>query len=114
MTYPSYRTIQPLLALVFAFLTVCAAAVPAFSQEKKVAQKNGVDISKMGAYRALAQHIYAEFQRVDIAAAAELGTDLEIVWGKSEEYGCDTAFAKNNRQLSDVIFTANDLFLTPS
>src|SRR5882762_2266296 len=99
MTHPSCRTIRPLLALVFAFLTVCAAAAPAFSQEKKVAQKNGVDISKMGAYRALAQHIYTEFQRGDIAAAAELGTVLERVWDKAEEYGGDTALAKTNRPL---------------
>jgi len=113
MTYPSYRTIRPLLALVFAFLTVCAAAAPAFAQEKKVAQKNGVDISKMGAYRALAQHIYTEFQRGDISAAAELGTVLERVWDKAEEYGGDTALAKTNRQLFDEIDKAMDQFITP-
>jgi hypothetical protein len=59
MISPSFKTTRPLLALVFAFLVACAAAAPALTQEKKIAQKNGVDISKMGAYRALAQHIYA-------------------------------------------------------
>jgi dihydrodipicolinate synthase/N-acetylneuraminate lyase len=99
--------------LFLALLTACAAAAPALAQEKKVAQKNGVDISKMGAYRALAQHIYTEFQRGDIAAAAELGTVLERVWDKAEEYGGDTALAKTNRQLFDEIDKAMDQFITP-
>src|ERR1700682_2688258 len=103
MTYPSCRTIRPLLALVFAYLAVCAAAAPAFAQEKKVAQKNGVDISKMGAYRALAQHMYADFQKGDVAAAAELGTILERLWDKAEEYGGDTALARTNHKLFDEI-----------
>jgi hypothetical protein len=113
MTFPSYRKIRPLLALVFVFLTACATAVPGSAQEKKAAQKNGVDISKMGAYRALAQHIYAEFQRGDMAAAAELGTVLERVWDKAEEYGGDTALAKTNRPLFDEIDKAMDQFITP-
>src|SRR5229473_3325983 len=58
MTFPSHGTIRPLLTLVFVFLAACTAAAPALAQEKKVAQQNGVDNSKMGAYRALAQHIY--------------------------------------------------------
>jgi hypothetical protein len=110
---PSGGKIRPLLALFLALLTACAAAAPALAQEKKVAQKNGVDISKMGAYRALAQHIYTEFQRGDIAAAAELGTVLERVWDKAEEYGGDTALAKTNRQLFDEIDKAMDQFITP-
>src|SRR6202795_985202 len=108
MTFPSHRTIRPLLALVFAFLTACATPVPASAQKK-----NGVDISKMGAYRALAQHIYAEFQRGDLATAAELGTVLERVWDKAEEYGGDTALAKTNRQLFEEIDKAMDQFITP-
>jgi hypothetical protein len=113
MTSPFNRTIRPLLALVLAFLTACAAAAPALSQDKKVAQKNGVDISKMGAYRALAQHMYADFQKGDLAAAAELGTILERLWDKAEEYGGDTALAKTNRQLFDEIDKAMDQFITP-
>jgi hypothetical protein len=113
LIFPSSRKIRPLLALLLALLTVCAAARPALAQEKKVAQKNGVDISKMGAYRALAQHIYTEFQRGDVSAAAELGTVLERVWDKAEEYGGDTALAKTNRQLFDEIDRAMDQFITP-
>jgi hypothetical protein len=113
MVFPFQKTYRPLLALVFALLIACAAAVPASAQEKKVAQKNGVDISKMGAYRALAQHIYADLQKGDVAAAAELGTVLERLWDKAEEYGGDTALAKTNRQLFDEIDKAMDQFLTP-
>lgn len=113
MAFLSQRTIRALLALVFVFLTAYAATAPALAQEKKVAQKNGVDISKMGAYRALAQHMYADFQKGDLAAAAELGTILERLWDKAEEYGGDTALAKTNRQLFDEIDKAMDQFITP-
>ena len=113
MAFPFQRTMRPLLAMGFAFLIAGAAAGPASAQEKKVAQKNGVDISKMGAYRALAQHMYADFQKGDLAAAAELGTVLERLWDKAEEYGGDTALAKTNRQLFDEIDKAMDQFITP-
>ena len=113
MTYPSHGMIRPLLALVFAFLTACAAAAPALAQEKKGAQQNGVDNTKMGAYRALAQHIYSDFQKGDVAAAAEMARVLERVWDKAEEYGGDTALAKTNRQLFDEIDKAMDQFITP-
>lgn len=83
------------------------------AQEKKVGQTNGVDNSKMGAYRALAQHIYADFQKGDLAAAAEMGRVLERVWDKAEEYGGDTALARTNRQLFDEIDKAMDQFLSP-
>ena len=112
MAFPFQSTIRPLLALVFVLL-IAAAAAPASPQEKKVAQKNGVDISKMGAYRALAQHMYADFQKGDLAAAAELGTILERLWDKAEEYGGDTALAKTNRQLFDEIDKAMDQFIAP-
>ena len=42
---------------------------------------NGVDNLRMGAYRALAQHIYSDFQKGDLAAAAELGRVLETIEG---------------------------------
>jgi hypothetical protein len=96
MKFSSYRTIRPLLALLLAFLTACA---PTLAQEKKVAQQNGVDNSKMGAYRALAQHIFADFQRGDLAAAAQMTKVLERVWDKAEDYGGDTALSKTNHGL---------------
>lgn len=97
------------------FLVILAAGVASsgFAQDKKVGQSNGVDNSKMGAYRALAQHIYSDFQKGDVPAAAEMGRVLERLWDKAEEYGGDTALAKTNRQLFDEIDKAMDQFLTP-
>lgn len=85
----------------------------AIAQDKKVAQVNGVDNSKMGPYRALAQHIYADFQKGDVAAAAEMGRVLERLWDKAEDYGGDTALSKTNHQLFEEIDKAMDQFLTP-
>ncbi len=112
MISPSYRTLPPLLALVLAFLAACAAAMPAWAQEKKVAQTNGVDNSKMGAYRALAQHIYADFQKGDLAGAALMAKVLERVWDKAEDYGGDTALSKTNHGLFEQIDKAMDDFLS--
>lgn len=113
MTYPSHRRIRTLVFMLIACLVALAAAGPVPAQEKKIGQENGVDKTKMGAYRALAQHVYADFQKGDIAAAAEMGRVLERVWDKAEEYGGDTALAKTNRQLFDEIDKAMDQFLTP-
>ena len=112
MTFPTYRTIRPLLALLLAFLMACAANTPAWGQEKKVAQQNGVDNSKMGAYRALAQHVYADFQKGDLAAAALMAKVLERVWDKAEDYGGDTALSKTNHGLFEQIDKAMDDFIS--
>lgn len=69
MTHTFQKALAGMLFLTPAFLL--AITRPPIAQEKKVAQTNGVDNTKMGAYRSLAQHIYADFQKGDIAAAAE-------------------------------------------
>jgi hypothetical protein len=94
-------------------LFVLTCVFPLGAQEKKVGQTNGVDNTKMGAYRALAQHIYSDFQKGDVAAAAEMGRVLERVWDKGEDYGGDSALSKTNRKLFDEIDKAMDQFLTP-
>jgi len=99
--------------LALAFLAASAAAMPAWAQEKKVAQTNGVDNSKMGAYRALAQHIYADFQKGDLAAAALMAKVLERLWDKAEDYGGDTALSKTNHGLFEQIDKAMDDFISP-
>src|SRR5207237_8187492 len=99
------------LFLALAFLM--GRAGYAVAQEKKVSQVNGVDNSKMGPYRALAQHIYADFQKGDIAGAAAMGRVLERVWDKAEDYGGDTALSKTNHKLFEEIDKAMDEFLTP-
>lgn len=113
MTFVSKSKIMPLLLLVVAVLLGTVASGTACAQDKKVGQTNGVDNSKMGAYRAIAQHIYADFQKGDIAGAAAMGRVLERVWDKAEDYGGDAALSKTNRQLFDEIDKAMDQFLMP-
>jgi hypothetical protein len=64
--------------LSIALVTSCAA------QEKKATQTAGVDNTKMGVYRALAQLSYQAFQKGDNATAAELARILERAWDKGE------------------------------
>lgn len=113
MIYPSKKMIGPLFVLLASVLLILAVPGSSPAQEKKAAQMNGVDNTKMGAYRALAQHIYGDFQRGDMAAAAELSRVLERIWDKAEEYGGDTAPARTNRKLFDDIDKAMDQFITP-
>jgi hypothetical protein len=85
----------------------------AFSQEKHAPQVAGVDNTKMGAYRALAQIAYTAFQKGDTATAAQLGRILERLWDKAEDYGGDTALKKTNADLFEQIDKAMDQFVTP-
>ena len=106
------KSIEALLLLTLA-LQMGSANGAAFAQERRVAQANGVDNSKMGAYRALAQRIYADLQKGDVLEAAEMGRVLERVWDKAEDYGGDTALSKTNHALFEQIDKAMDQFLTP-
>lgn len=112
MKHPSERAKRFFFFLALAALLAGAVGL-AFAQEKKVGQSNGVDNTKMGAYRAIAQHIYADFQKGDVAAAAEMGRVLERLWDKAEDYGGDSALSKTNHQLFEEIDKAMDQFLTP-
>lgn len=112
MKFIARKQAQAFLFLALGFVLIAASGAAA-AQEKKVAQSNGVDNSKMGPYRALAQHIYGDFQKGDVAGAAAMGRVLERVWDKAEDYGGDTALSKTNRRLFDEIDKAMDEFLTP-
>jgi hypothetical protein len=83
------------------------------AQEKKVPQTAGVDNTKMGAYRAIAQIAYVQFQKGDAAAAAQLAHSLERVWDKGEDYGGDTALKKTHPDLFEQIDKAMDDFVLP-
>lgn len=113
MANRSFRIQRARLIIPITILAMFFGVVPAFAQDKRVSQTNGVDNSKMGPYRALAQHIYAELQKGDLAAAAELSRVLERVWDKAEDYGGDTALGKTNRKLFDEIDKAMDQYLSP-
>jgi hypothetical protein len=102
------------LSAVFVVLLLAAAAVwPASPQEKRAPQTAGVDDTKMGPYRALAQVIFAESQKGDAATAGQLARVLELLWDKAEDYGGDTALSKKNHKLFDEIDRAMDQFVTP-
>jgi hypothetical protein len=110
MRYPSSKIGIPIFVLLVTLLITISLEIPA--QDKKGAQQNGVDNSKMGPYRALAQHVYVDFQKGDLAGAAEMARVLERVWDKAEDYGGDTAPSKTNRRLFDDIDKAMDQFIT--
>ena len=88
------------------------ASVLSFAQEKKNSQTLGVDNTKMGPYRALAQLAYAASQKGENAQAATLAKVLERTWDKAEDYGGDMALSKTNRALFDEIDKAMDQFIS--
>ncbi len=113
MTHLSRRALGPIFAVVLVLLLGTAGSSLANGQERKVPQTDGVDNSKMGAYRALAQRTYLEFQKGDSAAAAQLARVLERVWDKAEDYGGDMALKKTHPDQFDEIDKAMDDFITP-
>jgi hypothetical protein len=80
--------------------------------EHKAGQTAGVDNTKMGPYRALAQLAFNFSQKGENATAATLAKILERTWDKSEDYGGDTALSKTNKQLFDEIDKAMDQFVS--
>ena len=93
-------------------LSACALAAPLPAQEKRAPQTAGVDNTKMGPYRALAQLIYAAAQRGDNATAATLAKILERTWDKAEDYGGDTAISKTKHAAFEQIDKAMDQFIS--
>jgi hypothetical protein len=110
------RTATRFHALVATFLAsallACTSAAPTLAQDKRVPQTAGVDNSKMGPYRALAQLAYAASQKGDHAGAATLAKILERTWDKAEDYGGDTALSKTNHALFEQIDKAMDQFIS--
>jgi hypothetical protein len=101
-----------LVATVFAAaLLVCTLAPALHAQEKRVPQTAGVDNTKMGPYRALAQLAYAAAQKGDHAGAATLAVILERTWDKAEDYGGDTALSKTHHAVYEQIDKAMDQFI---
>ncbi len=99
------------LAVIHAALLVCTFATPLLAQEKRAPQTAGVDNTKMGPYRALAQLAYSASQKGDHASAATLAKILERTWDKAEDYGGDTALSKTNHAVYEQIDKAMDQFI---
>jgi hypothetical protein len=100
-----FRRFMPVL-IALLFLTG-----PTQAQEHKAPQTAGVDNTKMGPYRALAQLAYAASQKGDNATAATLTKILERTWDKAEDYGGDTALSKTNHAKFDEVDKAMDQFI---
>jgi hypothetical protein len=113
LTHSFRRISAPTFAILVALFLGMAGFSLASAQEKKVPQTAGVDNTKMGAYRAIAQHAYVEFQKGDVATAAQLAHSLERVWDKGEDYGGDTALKKTHPDLFEQIDKAMDDFVLP-
>jgi hypothetical protein len=90
-----------------------AVVMPSMAQERRVTQTAGVDNTKMGAYRALAQLSFQAFQNRDNVRAAELARILERTWDAAEEGACDRALVKTNKSLFEEIDKAMDVFIKP-
>jgi hypothetical protein len=113
VTHSTHRT-TPFLSVIFVALLLTVAAVwSASPQEKRAPQTAGVDDTKMGPYRALAQVIFSASQKGDPGTAAQLARVLELLWDKAEDYGGDTALSKTNHKLFGEIDKAMDQFVTP-
>jgi hypothetical protein len=99
--------------LIFAALSLAVCCtLTSFAQDKRIPQNAGVDNTKMGPYRALAQLAYSASQKGDNSTAAMLAKILERTWDKAEDYGGDTALSKTNKNLFDQIDKAMDQFIT--
>jgi len=99
------------LALIAVSLMICLAPQSS-AQEKHGSQNGGVDNTKMGPYRALAQLAFSASQKGDNATAATLAKVLERTWDKAEDYGGDTALSKTNHALFAEVDKAMDQFIT--
>jgi len=113
LTHSFRKPFGPIFAMMMVLLLGTVACSLAAGQAKKNPQTDGVDNTKMGAYRALAQHTYLEYQKGDAAAAAELARVLERVWDKAEDYGGDMALKKTHPDQFEEIDKAMDDFITP-
>lgn len=104
------RNLRAALCLV---LTALVAA-SCLGQEKPITQTAGVDNTRMGAYRALAQLSLKAFQNGDRATAAELARILERTWDQGEWHNAsDGSFCKGNRPVCQPIDHALDVFIGP-
>jgi hypothetical protein len=105
----SLRWIFPVALAVFLSVALTPISV---AQERKNPQTAGVNNTKMGPYRALAQVAYATSQKGQYATAATLAKVLERTWDKGEDYGGDMALSKTNHALFEDIDKAINQFVT--
>ena len=101
------------LAVVLGGACSVSLAAAQDKQSKPVTKSAGVDNTKMGPYRALAQLSYLAFKNGDNATAAELARVLERTWDAAEDGGGDKSLSKTNKELFDQADKAMDVFIKP-
>ena len=111
MLQRNFKAMQVVILFAMVLVSGWMAATRSEAQQKKMPQTAGVDNSKMGPYRALAQLAYAASQKGDNATAATLAKILERTWDKAEDFGGDAALSKTNRASFDQIDKAMDHFI---
>jgi hypothetical protein len=107
------KTIGIVSAVCVVPLLLAAIVTSCIAQDNHVGQTAGVDNTKMGAYRALGQLAYQEFQKGNSAQAAEHARILERSWDQGEGGGGDKSLAKLNENLYVEIDRAMDAFIKP-
>lgn len=108
------RRVRAVLVGVGAVLTLAiSASAPAAAPGNPITQIAGVDNSRMGAYRALAQLSFQAFQKGDLAMAAELARILERTWDAAEEGGGPKSLVIRNKDLFEQLDKAMDTFIKP-
>ena len=106
--------VKRILAICAYFVFGTSTVLSCSGQEKKVTQSAGVDNTRMGAYRALAQLSFQALQKGDNATAAELARILERTWDQGEwKNSSDGSYCKTNRAICQPIDHALDVFIGP-
>jgi hypothetical protein len=92
---------------------LAATAEPRSAQDQRPSQTAGVDNTRMGAYRALAELSYEAFQKGDRLLAAKLARILERAWAKGEDLGGRRALANTDPDLFEKANRAMAAFSKP-
>jgi hypothetical protein len=109
MVKQMFRTgFRPLLSVGLAVALAAALSMTCLAQEKAPTQTAGVDNTKMGPYRALAELSYQAFQKGDNRTASELARILERTWDRGEG-----ELSKSNHDVWEQIDGSMDDFIKP-
>ncbi len=104
------RSRRRLLTFSLAAVVVTACC---YGQDQNPTRIAGVDNTRMGAYRALAQLSFETFKGGDRVLAAKLARILERTWDQGEEGSGNKALETTNPNLFQQIDQAMDLFIKP-
>jgi hypothetical protein len=82
-------------------------------QDSHPSQTAGVEQTRTGAYRALAELSYQAFQKSEFSTAAKIARSLERTWDKGEENGGENAIDKLDHAIFETIDGSMDAFIQP-